>query len=95
MRSDIEVRSRIDEPVRAEIVDELSRKFADFRRANTEGGISIEEFDSFAPTRRTLAAVHYCLPRFGCSGARCFDSESGRGLSGFAENVAVRHGEMA
>jgi transaldolase len=52
--SDIEVRSRIDEPVRAEIVDELSRKFADFRRANTEGGLSIEEFDSFGSTRRTL-----------------------------------------
>ncbi len=52
--SDIEVRSRIDEPVRPEIVAELSRKFADFRRANTEGGLSIEEFDSFAPTRRTL-----------------------------------------
>src|SRR5271169_4880245 len=52
--SDIEVRSRIDEPVRAEIVEDLSRKFADFRRANTEGGLAIEEFDSFAPTRRTL-----------------------------------------
>jgi transaldolase len=52
--SDVEVRSRIDEPVRAEIVDELSRKFADFRRAYAEDGIAIEEFDSFAPTRRTL-----------------------------------------
>jgi transaldolase len=52
--SDIEVRSRIDEPVRAEIVDELSRKFADFRRAYAEDGIAIEDFDSFAPTRRTL-----------------------------------------
>jgi transaldolase len=52
--SDIEVRSRIDEPVRAEIVEELSREFADFRRAHTEGGLSVEEFDSFAPTRRTL-----------------------------------------
>ena len=52
--SDIEVRSRIDEPVRAEIVAELSRKFADFRCANTEGGLTVEEFDSFAPTRRTL-----------------------------------------
>lgn len=52
--SDIEVRSRIDDPVRPEIVEELSRKFADFRRANTEGGLSIEEFDSFGPTRRTL-----------------------------------------
>ena len=45
--SDIESRSRIDEPVRAEIVDELSRKFADFRRAYNENGLTIEEFDSF------------------------------------------------
>ena len=52
--SDVEVRSRIDEPVRAGIVDELLRKFADFRRAYAEDGIAIEEFDSFAPTRRTL-----------------------------------------
>src|SRR5216683_2773902 len=33
--SDIEVRNRIDDPVNPTIVDELSRKFADFRRANT------------------------------------------------------------
>ncbi len=52
--SDIEVRSRIDEPVREEIEKELTKKFADFRRASTEQGLSIEEFDSFAPTRRTL-----------------------------------------
>ncbi len=60
--SDIEVRSRIDEPVQPKIVEELSAKFADFRRASTEGGLSIEEFDSFGPTRRTLrqfiAACH-------------------------------------
>jgi transaldolase len=52
--SDIVVRSRIDEPVRDEIERELSRKFDDFRRASTEQGLSIEEFDSFGPTRRTL-----------------------------------------
>jgi transaldolase len=52
--SDIEVRSRIDEPVREEIESELSRKFEDYRRASTEQGLSIEEFDSFGPTRRTL-----------------------------------------
>jgi len=60
--SDIEVRSRIDDPVDPKIVDELNRKFADFRCANTEGGLTIEEFDSFGPTRRTLrqfiAACH-------------------------------------
>jgi transaldolase len=52
--SDIDVRSRMDEPVQPRIVDELSRKFADFRRASTEGGLSVEEFDAFGPTRRTL-----------------------------------------
>ena len=60
--SDIQVRSRIDQPVDPHIVDELSRKFVDFRRASTEGGLSSDEFDSFAPTRRTLrqfiAACH-------------------------------------
>ena len=52
--SDVEVRSRIDEPVEPRIVEELSRKFADFRGAYTEGGLPVEGFDSFAPTRRTL-----------------------------------------
>jgi transaldolase len=52
--SDIEVRSRIDEPVRARVVEELEKKFPDFHRAYTESGLSIAEFDSFGPTRRTL-----------------------------------------
>jgi transaldolase len=52
--SDIEVRPRIDNPVDRRMVEELSKKFSDFRRAYTEGGISVEEFDSFAPSRRTL-----------------------------------------
>jgi len=52
--SDIQVRQRIDNPVREEIVDELSRKFLDFRRAYSEKGLSLKEFDTFAPTRRTL-----------------------------------------
>jgi transaldolase len=60
--SDIEVCSRIDRPVEPRIVEELSRKFGDFRSAYTEGGLSIEQFDSFGPTRRTLrqfiAACH-------------------------------------
>jgi transaldolase len=60
--SDIEVRPRIDSPVDPQIVDGLSRKFSDFRNAYREGGLSQDEFDSFAPTRRTLrqfiAACH-------------------------------------
>src|ERR1700722_496403 len=61
-QSGIEVVSRIDNPVTAEIVEELGRKFVDFRRGYSENGISIAEFDSFGPTRRTLrqfvAAFH-------------------------------------
>src|ERR1700758_1692262 len=60
--SDIQVRYRIDQPVDPHIVDELSRMFVDFRRASSEGGLSSDEFDFFAPTRRTLrqflAACH-------------------------------------
>jgi len=52
--SDVEVRQRIDRPVEGRIVEELSKKFPDFRRAYTEDGLLIEEFDSFPPTRRTL-----------------------------------------
>src|ERR1700730_3280878 len=52
--SDVEVRNRIHEPVDPKIVEDLSRKFADFRRASTEGGMALEEFDSFGATRRTL-----------------------------------------
>jgi transaldolase len=52
--SDIEVLPRIDKPVDQRVVEELSRKFADFRRANEEGGFAIDEFDAFPPTRRTL-----------------------------------------
>jgi transaldolase len=52
--SDIEVRPRIDNPVEERIIEELARKFPDFRRASSEGGLAVEEFDSFGPTRRTL-----------------------------------------
>jgi transaldolase len=52
--SDVAVRSRIDDPVSEAIDSELSRTFADFRRASTEQGLSVQEFDSFGPTRRTL-----------------------------------------
>ena len=52
--SGIQVRSRIDDPVDSIIVDELQKKFGDFRHAYSEGGLSVEEFDSFPPTRRTL-----------------------------------------
>jgi transaldolase len=51
---DIQVRSRIDDPVDAAVVDQLLDHFPDFRRAYSEDGLTIEEFDTFAPTVRTL-----------------------------------------
>jgi len=52
--SDVKVRPRIDQPVDPRILEELLRKFPDFRSAYSEGGLSPDGFDSFAPTRRTL-----------------------------------------
>ena len=52
--SHIEVSPRMDREVPSQIVEGLTKHFADFRRAYTEGGLSIVEFDSFGPTRRTL-----------------------------------------
>ena len=53
--SDIEPIPRIDNPVDPKIVDELLRKFDDFRRAYTEDGLSAKEFDTFGPNVRTLS----------------------------------------
>jgi transaldolase len=52
--SDVPVVSRIDKPVDPKIVDELLRKFPDFERAYTENGLTLEEFDTFGSTARTL-----------------------------------------
>ncbi len=53
-RSGIEVRSRIGDPVDSSTVSELAARFPDFRRAYSEDGMTVEEFDQFPPTRRTL-----------------------------------------
>jgi transaldolase len=52
--SDVAVGQNIETPVDPAVVDELSRKFKDFRRAYSEDGLSVEEFDTFGPTVRTL-----------------------------------------
>ncbi len=54
--SGIEVRSRIDDPVPAEALEELQRLFPDFRRAFEPDGLAPGEFDEFGPTVRTLRA---------------------------------------
>ena len=52
--SDIEVKPRIDDPVDPKVVSQLLTHFPDFRRAYSEDGLTIEEFDHFGPTLRTL-----------------------------------------
>jgi transaldolase len=52
--SGIEVRPRIDEPVPAEILDELWRELPDFRRAYEPDGLAVDELDGFGATVRTL-----------------------------------------
>jgi transaldolase len=52
--SDIEVRCRIDAPVPVDLVDELQRLMPDFRCAYEADGLSVEDFDSYGATVRTL-----------------------------------------
>jgi len=52
--SEVDVIPRIDNPVDQRIIEELSRKFTDFRRAYEEKGMMVDEFDNFGATSRTL-----------------------------------------
>jgi transaldolase len=59
--SDIPVEPRIDRPVDAAIVDDLTRRFPEFRKAYEENALSLAEVDSYGPTRRTLRQfIHAC-----------------------------------
>jgi transaldolase len=51
--SDITVANRMDTPVDPAIISELE-KFEDFRRSYQEKGMTVQEFDDFGATRRTL-----------------------------------------
>jgi transaldolase len=52
--SDVEAVPRMDNPVDPKIIAELQKKFVDFRRAYEENGMTIEEFDTYGATVRTL-----------------------------------------
>ena len=52
--SGMAVKPRIDTSVEPLLVEDLYSRFADFRRAYDPDGLSFDEFDDFAPTRRTL-----------------------------------------
>ncbi len=53
-RSDIPVLDRFADAVPAAILSELEMKLPDFRRAYEPDGLSLDEFDTFGATRRTL-----------------------------------------
>lgn len=48
------IADRMDVPVKPEILDALYKNFPDFRRAYDENGLSVDEFDTFGATVRTL-----------------------------------------
>jgi len=52
--SDVTVENRMERPVDGKIVSELEKKFPDFVRAYSDGGMTLQEFDTFGPTARTL-----------------------------------------
>ena len=52
--SDITVQPRIDTAVDHTIVSDLLRRFPDFKRAYEPDGLTVDQFDDFPPTRRTL-----------------------------------------
>jgi transaldolase len=52
--SDIDVVPRFDDPVPQDALDELLAKVPDFRRAYEPDGMTVDEFDSFGATVRTL-----------------------------------------
>ncbi len=52
--SDIEVRERISDPVDPQIIKAMYEKIPDFRRAFDEDGMSVDDFDTYGATVRTL-----------------------------------------
>lgn len=52
--SDIEVGERMSTPVNSQAVEETYEKIPDFRRAYDEQGMTVEEFDDYGATVRTL-----------------------------------------
>jgi transaldolase len=52
--SDVKIENRIDTPVAPKILEELRGKFDDFNRAYEEDGMTVDEFDAYGATARTL-----------------------------------------
>ncbi|MCB9421722.1 MAG: transaldolase family protein [Ardenticatenaceae bacterium] len=53
-KSQVEVKPRMDDPVDPAIIQELYDRIPDFRKAYDEDGMTVEEFDTYGATVRTL-----------------------------------------
>ncbi len=74
---DVVVEPRIDKPIAPEILSALN-KFADFRRASTEQGLSREEFDCLSADAPHAAPVHHRVPRARWPDSGAHASQPGR-----------------
>jgi hypothetical protein len=83
--SDVDVHSRINNPVEPSIVEDLSREFLDFRRSYSEDGISMDRMTSTHAARP--AALGSCSALLVNEGAK------GRGRLGIG-HVAVGRGGL-
>lgn len=52
--SDVEVKDHIKDPVAPEVINEMMTRIPDFRRAYEPDGMSVDEFDNYGATIRTL-----------------------------------------
>ena len=52
--SDIEVKEHMSDPVDPQIIKAMYEKIPDFRRAYDEDGMTVDEFDTYGATVRTL-----------------------------------------
>ena len=57
----------MDDPVEPRFIDELGPHFPDFGAAYEPDGLTIDEFDTFAPTRPDAARLHRLVPRPACA----------------------------
>ena len=75
--SDYEVKERFDQPVPAEIVDTLYKKFPDFRRGYDEDGLAVSEFDQYWPDFPNFTILYCFLLRITGSDSGLYAAKSG------------------
>ena len=88
--SGIEVVPRIDDPVAEPIVAELYDRLPDFRRAYDPDGMTVDEFDSYGATVRTLRGFIALVPGARGDRARRHAPRPGRHVAPRPNGMAIR-----